>query len=82
MPCCGCGACVSLLLPAHFVLSLVRLHPRLLACNFSQFIVIGVIIFFANWLFLQQRDLFYSREEKEYQVYVEQLQGKMTVAFG
>lgn len=49
----------------------IWLNGRLLACNFAQFIIFGIMIFFTRVFFYQQKDYFYSKEEKEYQAYIE-----------
>ena len=48
----------------------IWLNGRLLACNFAQFTIFGIMIFFTRVFFYQQKDYFYSDEEKVYQAYV------------
>jgi len=52
----------------------VSFSPRF--SHVDQFIVVGMLIFFQYWLFYQRSSLFYSSEEKEYQRYIESLQGE------
>lgn len=64
----------------------VWLNGRLLACNFAQFTIFGIMIFFTRVFFYQQKDFFYTKEEKDYQVYIEKsselLYGNYTTLLG
>jgi hypothetical protein len=53
-----------------FVEEGIWLNARLLACNFSQVTVFGILIFFTRVFYHKQKDFFYSDEEKDYQVYI------------
>ena len=64
----------------------IWLNGRLLACNFAQFTIFGIMIFFTRVFFYQQKDYFYSEEEKDYQAYIkkseELLYGNYTAVLG
>jgi len=49
----------------------IWLNARLLACNFSQVTVFGILIFFTRVFYHKQKDFFYTDEEKDYQAYIE-----------
>lgn len=69
-----------------FVEEGVWMNARLLACNFSQLTVFGILIFFTRLFYHKQKDFFYSDEEKEYQLYInassEILYGNYTQVLG
>ena len=49
----------------------IWLNSRLLACNFSQVMIFGLLIFFTRVCYHKQKDFFYTNEELEYQSYLE-----------
>jgi hypothetical protein len=53
-----------------FVEEGIWMNARLLACNFSQVTVFGILIFFTRVFYHKQKDFFYSDEEKDYQAYI------------
>jgi hypothetical protein len=48
----------------------VWLNSRLLACNFSQVIIFGLLVFFTRVFYYKQKDFFYSKDELNYQSYL------------
>lgn len=49
----------------------IWLNSRLLACNFSQVMIFGLLIFFTRVLYYKQNEFFYSDEELEYQSFLD-----------
>jgi hypothetical protein len=64
----------------------IWLTGRLLACNFAQVTVFGILIFFTRVFYHKQKDLFYSDEETQYNAYISQasaiLYGNYTIVLG
>lgn len=52
----------------------VWISGRVLACNFAQLMVVGMVIFFTRFWMSQKGDILYSKTEVEYNDYVSSIQ--------